>query len=95
MKTHAIRTSDDWRATPGRGAADWLCLAAAPAFAIMAVVTVLFRSQDIVCSAVHGASPLNGMVWMYVLMSGFHSAPWLKLLSAWRRVTADHMGKDE
>jgi hypothetical protein len=35
------------------------------------------------------------MVWMYVLMSGFHSAPWLKLLSAWRRVTADHMGKDE
>jgi len=48
----------------------------------MAVVTVPFRSQDIVCSAVHGASLLNGMVWMYVLMSGFHSAPWLKLLSA-------------
>jgi hypothetical protein len=59
MKTHPIRTSDEWGATPGCGAADWLCLAAAPTFAIMAAVTVLFRSQDIVCSAVHGASPLN------------------------------------
>jgi hypothetical protein len=53
MKTHANRTTDEWRATPGCGVADWLCLAAAPAFVIMAVVTVLFGSQDIVCSAVH------------------------------------------
>ena len=28
------------------------------------------------------ASPLSGMVPMYLLMSAFHSAPWLKLISA-------------
>ena len=31
------------------------------------------------CSAAHGA-PLDGMVPMYLLMSAFHSAPWLKLI---------------
>jgi hypothetical protein len=30
------------------------------------------------------ASPLNGMVPMYLLMSAFHSAPWLKLISRQR-----------
>ena len=39
---------------------------------------------DMLCSAAHDASPLNGMVWMYVLMSAFHSAPWLKLISSRR-----------
>ena len=29
-------------------------------------------------------SPLSGMVTMYVLMSAFHLAPWLKLISARR-----------
>ena len=29
------------------------------------------------CTAV---SPLNGMVTMYLLMSAFHAAPWLKLI---------------
>jgi hypothetical protein len=33
------------------------------------------------CSAAHGVSPLSGMVPMYVLMSAFHSVPWLKLIS--------------
>jgi hypothetical protein len=28
-----------------------------------------------------GASPLGGMVPMYLLMSAFHLAPWLKLIS--------------
>jgi hypothetical protein len=36
---------------------------------------------DMMCSAAHGASPLSGMVTMYVLMSAFHLAPWLKLIS--------------
>jgi hypothetical protein len=39
---------------------------------------------DMLCSPAHDASPLNGMVWMYVLMSAFHSAPWLKLISSRR-----------
>ena len=64
------------------GAADWLCLAAAPTFAIMALLTgVGGGSTDMLCSAAQQASPLSGMVPMYVLMSCFHSAPWLKLIS--------------
>jgi hypothetical protein len=32
------------------------------------------------CSATHGVSLLSGMLPMYLLMSAFHSAPWLKLI---------------
>ena len=35
---------------------------------------------DLFCSAAHGASPLSGMAPMYLLMSAFHAAPWLKLI---------------
>jgi hypothetical protein len=63
-----------------RAAADWLSLAAAPTFAIMALLTPLLGgSRDFLCMA--DASPLSGMVPMYVLMSAFHLAPWLKLIS--------------
>jgi hypothetical protein len=68
-----------------RGVADWLSLAAAPTFAFMALLTVLGSSPDGLCSAGHDASPLTGMVAMYVLMSAFHSAPWLKLVASQRR----------
>ena len=64
------------------GAAGWLSLAAAPTFAIMALLTgVLGGAPDMLCSAAQDASPLSGMVPMYLLMSAFHSAPWLKLIS--------------
>jgi hypothetical protein len=67
------------------GAADWLYLAAAPIFAIMALLTgILGGSPDALCS-VANASPLSGMVPMYVLMSAFHSPPWLRLITNWRR----------
>jgi hypothetical protein len=68
------------------GAADRLCLAAAPTFAIMALLTgVLGGGQmAMMCSATQDASPLSGMVPMYLLMSAFHLAPWLKLISSWR-----------
>ena len=59
------------------GVAGWLSLAAAPTFAVMALLTS-FGSLDVLCSA---ASPLSGMVPMYLLMSAFHSAPWLKLIA--------------
>jgi hypothetical protein len=63
------------------GAADWLGLAAAPTFAVMALLTyVLGGDADMMCSAAHGVSSLSGMVPMYLLMSAFHSAPWLKLI---------------
>src|SRR6202795_2634148 len=61
------------------GAADWLCLAAAPTFAIMALLTAVLGG-DMLCSVAQNASPLSGMVPMYLLMSAFHSAPWLKLV---------------
>ena len=65
-----------------RGAADWLSLAATPAFATMALLTAMLGDGPaaILCSAAHGGSPLGGMVPMYVLMSVFHAAPWLRLI---------------
>lgn len=64
------------------GAADWLGLAAAPIFAVVALLTcVAGADADMMCSAAHGVSPLSGMLPMYVLMSAFHSTPWLKLIS--------------
>ena len=65
-------------------AADWLCLGAAPTFAIMALLTGALGSgqPDIFCSAAEHTSPLSGMTPMYLLMSAFHSPPWLKLISS-------------
>jgi hypothetical protein len=66
-----------------RGMADWLCLAASPVFAVMALLAQGDGGKDMICSAVMDASPfsgLGGMVPMYLLMSLFHSPPWLKLI---------------
>ena len=62
------------------GVADFLCLAAAPTFAIMALLTSVLGGglPEALCSS---GSPLSGMVLMYLLMSAFHLAPWLKLIS--------------
>jgi hypothetical protein len=76
---------DDKGAAAALGIAKWLCLAATPTFAIMALMTSVLGGgpMDMLCSAGHG-SPLTGMVPMYLLMSAFHSAPWLKLVSSRR-----------
>jgi hypothetical protein len=75
------------------GAADWVCLAAAPTFAIMALLTgVLGGPPDTFCSAAQDASALSGMVPMYMLMSVFHSAFWLKLLSSRRSGAHESIG---
>ena len=70
------------------GAAGWLGLAAAPTFAVMALLTGVLGGGHMatMCSTAQDASALGGMAPMYLLMSAFHSAPWLKLLSArcWR-----------
>jgi hypothetical protein len=64
-------------------AADWIRLAAAPAFAIMALLTgILGNGQmPMICSAAHDAPLLAGMAPMYALMSVFHATPWLKLIA--------------
>jgi uncharacterized membrane protein len=74
--------SRDYRCAALRAAA-WLSLAAAPTFACMAILTGFLGSgaHEMLCSAAKRASPLTGMVLMYGLMSAFHLAPWLKLIS--------------
>lgn len=76
------------RAEKGHAAAlnvaEWLTLAAAPTFAIMALFTGVLGDArtDILCS--EHTSPFSGMIPMYWLMSAFHLAPWLRLISRWR-----------
>jgi hypothetical protein len=73
----AIRHDSGGAVAPGL-----LSLAAAPTFAIMALLTMLNGGTlDTLCLAAQDASPLSGMAVMYLLMSAFHSAPWLKLIS--------------
>ena len=72
------------------GGADWLSLAAAPTFAIMALLTGVLGGDmsSMLCVPARDASLLTGMVPMYLLMSAFHATPWLKLIST-RRNGAD------
>lgn len=63
------------------GAAESLSLAAAPIFAIMALLTGVPGESAPATLCAHDASPLGGMVAMYLLMSAFHVTPWLKLIS--------------
>jgi hypothetical protein len=76
-----IHTSagSDKTGTPALGIADWLCLAAAPTFALMALLSCLQGSEA--SMSCMGASPLTGMAAMYLLMSAFHLAPWLRAIS--------------
>jgi hypothetical protein len=68
------------------GAAGWLGLAASPTFAAMALWTGLSSGPPaLLCTAMHAASPWNGMALMYALMSASHAAPWWGMLSRrWR-----------
>jgi hypothetical protein len=60
--------------------AEWLGLAAAPAFAVMALMTGgLGGGAEPLCSA--HASLMSGMVPMYLLMSAFHAGPWLRMIT--------------
>jgi Bacterial protein of unknown function (DUF899) len=80
------------RGAAARVAANWLCLAATPTFAIMALLTAVGGGEpEFLCAAMPHASPLSGMILMYLLMSGFHSAPWLKLICGRREaITRDN-----
>ena len=78
------------RAAPG--VAGWLGLAAAPTLAIMALWSAFFSGQpDMLCMAMQGSSPMSGMTLMYLLMSAFHSSPWLKLISSRRNGARRHV----
>lgn len=62
------------------GAAGWLHLAAAPVLALMALLTAVLDTDahQMTCLGMAGASPLSSMSLMYLLMSAFHAAPWLR-----------------
>jgi len=69
-----------------RWTAGGLALAASPTFAVMALLSAVAQDGH---AATHGmaghASPLTGMVTMYVLMSVFHAPPWVRLFRAGTR----------
>lgn len=72
---------------PGRAAlrvADGLSLAAAPTFALMAVLSGLAGPgpADMLCTPM--GVPLGGMAPMYLLMSAFHAGAWLRWIAAVR-----------
>jgi hypothetical protein len=82
MTTETIEAGDERLDAAARGAADFLRLAAAPTFAIMALLTgVPGGGPHILCSAAPHGSAMSGMVAMYLLMSAFHLSPWLKLIA--------------
>jgi hypothetical protein len=68
-------------------AAAGLGLAATPTFAVLALLTGS-TGPDMLC--LHAMPSLGGMSLMYWLMSGFHLAPWLRLIAKRRRVQPSH-----
>ncbi len=80
-------TDRNRRTTASLGAADWLGLAAAPSFAIMALLTGVLGNgkMAMICGVAPPSSAHGGMVPMYLLMSTFHSGPWIKLIARPRK----------
>lgn len=79
MMTSTIARKRFEQAWQRRDAVGWLGLAASPTFALMAWVSVSEQTPMAICSSASGLLPINGMTWMYLLMSLFHVSPWLKL----------------
>lgn len=65
--------------TPAEG----LSLAAAPVFALMALLTRLAGdgAADLLCAFARDSWPIAGMAPMYALMSLFHLPPWMRLFT--------------
>jgi hypothetical protein len=84
-----ITRRDEVSVLTASAAAKWLSFAAAPTFAIMAVLTIVLDNSvpNALCAETGSLWP-GGMAPMYSLMAAFHLAPWLRLIS--RRGNADH-----
>jgi hypothetical protein len=63
--------------------ADALRFAAAPTFAVLALLSGFPHDQPQIafCASITGGSPLDSMSFMYLLMACFHAVPWLKLIA--------------
>ena len=71
------------------GASQWICLAATPVFAAMALATG-FGGGGMADMAGMTSSPLDGMALMYLLMAVFHAAPWLKRIAQRQGASQPH-----
>ncbi len=81
MPASSAANQENATAGQARGAAGWLALAASPTFALMAWIAANGAPPMAFCSLGPGILPIGGMTAMYLLMSLFHLAPWLKLAS--------------
>lgn len=70
-----------------------LRLAAAPTFALMALLNAMARDgrSEVICSAMPAGAPLGDMTIMYLLMCAFHLVPWLKRIGNFRRQRHDEV----
>jgi hypothetical protein len=85
----ATRKADasTWRVHDATG---WLGFAAAPTFALMAWIEAT-APQTMMCASAPGPLSIDGMAWMYLLMSFFHLSPWLNLASRRPRPITTHL----
>lgn len=60
--------------------ATWLRLAAAPAFSVLAGLSLVYPSAGSVCISTPSALPFHDMGLMYLLMGMVHLPPWLMLI---------------
>jgi hypothetical protein len=86
----ASRVADSPRGGRAEGSIDpdnWLSLAATPTFVSMALLTSLTGNPTGSLCAPGPSGWLSEMTLMYVLMSLFHSPPWLRLARRLRKHT--------
>lgn len=62
-------------------AGSWFGFAAAPTFALMAWISAADAPHMAMDASASGVPPIDGMAFMYLLMTVFHASPWLKLAS--------------
>ena len=77
MTDHKTGTRGEWLAA--RDSTGWIGLAAAPTFALMAWIAATDAPRITLCASTSAMPPIDGMAWMYLLMSLFHVSPWLRL----------------
>lgn len=87
MTIGTFTTRVERRGAAALGAPDWIGLAAAPTFAVLALIGGLSEggASDALCATAHHAGSFDRMTVMYALMSVFHLAPWLRFAARWRK----------
>ena len=82
VDARGVARRDEINVLTASAAAKWLRFAAAPTFAIMALLTIVLDNSvpNTLCVAAGSLWP-GGMAPMYFLMAGFHLVPWLRLIS--------------